>query len=325
MKKNQTIKQIVLTAVAVFGFGVCAMAQDTMDWYGNDEGTGTKHPTWEINDFPLNCYGKLYAYPTLCPPIYSDELKIVFGTISSICAVSGDTIFVQGIYQPATNEYPEDAPTSVYGGGYNGSFSFEIHYSDSSMNAYTYNERCLSDKQCQDINLQITCESNFATGKHGVTPCAEMWVGNTVINTNDTLGAYGVTQIHSLATFGQHDHGEGTVTISWTGFDGTPRQHVLYFIIDDHFYIDYVGYGVEENEDVSANGLRVYPNPAEDKVMLEAGETVLSVEVYNSLGQRVLRDSRGGNSLYVGSLANGLYILKAKTPAGTKYGKLIKK
>ena len=164
---------------------------------------------------------------------------------------------------------------------------------------------CLTDKQCEDINLQMTCESDFATGSG--SGCS-----------------FGVTQIPSLAT-PNHDFGDGTITITWTGFDGTPRQHVLYFIIDDHFYIDYVGYGVEENEIVSANGVRVYPNPAEDKVMLEAGETILSVEVYNSLGQRVLRDSRGGNSLYVGGLANGLYILKAKTPNGTKYGKLIKK
>ena len=131
-----------------------------------------------------------------------------------------------------------------------------------------------------------------------------------------------VTQIHSLATSG-HDHGEGTVTISWIGEDSTQRQHVLYFIIDDHFYIDYVGYGVNENEDVSANGLRVYPNPAEDKVMLEAGETVLSVEVYNSLGQRVLRDSRGGNNLYIGSLPTGVYFLKVETATETKHGKLM--
>ena len=258
--------------------------------------------------------------PEMVSPINSDELKIVV-IGGDICSISGDTLFVHGIYQPAFNEYPEYAPTSWYGCAYAGAFVFEIHYSDSILNHYELgSDKCLTDKQCEAINLQITCESDFATGKHCVSYCAAMGENN---NLEDSLAAFWVRQLPELAT-PYHDHGEGTVTISWTGFDGTPRQHVLYFIMDDHFYIDYVGYGVEENEDVSANGVRVYPNPTDGTFTIEA-ENIANVEIFDLAGQKVLTDRSGSRTINAGSLPTGVYFLKAETATETKYGKLIKK
>ncbi len=73
---------------------------------------------------------------------------------------------------------------------------------------------------------------------------------------------------------------------------------------------------------------RVYPNPANDFIMIEARRELSRIELFNYLNQPVLiKDEIGDNALrlYIGGLPKGFYILKATTSNGlTGVSRLIK-
>src|SRR5690606_6874896 len=64
--------------------------------------------------------------------------------------------------------------------------------------------------------------------------------------------------------------------------------------------------------------LSVYPNPGKDVVRLNIpyGVEMQSVEVFNALGQSVLRDN--DDTLEVSALATGVHLIRVNTDSGTK-------
>ena len=70
----------------------------------------------------------------------------------------------------------------------------------------------------------------------------------------------------------------------------------------------------------------VYPNPVNDVLFINSTDTLLSVEVYNLLGQQVLSVSPKNQDVKVDMsvLGAGAYVVKAATYAGVKTVKVIK-
>ena len=80
----------------------------------------------------------------------------------------------------------------------------------------------------------------------------------------------------------------------------------------------YTFYGAEttfqtwtEGVDELGNSLKVYPNPTTNMLNVE-GESMVSVEVYNTVGQRVMTQDVNGNKTQINteSLNNGIYFLR---------------
>ena len=73
--------------------------------------------------------------------------------------------------------------------------------------------------------------------------------------------------------------------------------------------------------------LRVYPNPAADRVMVEADEEILSVEVYDFTGRRVIREIVRNTicGMDVRTLNPGPYILQVETVSGRTAIRVVKK
>ena len=70
------------------------------------------------------------------------------------------------------------------------------------------------------------------------------------------------------------------------------------------------------SESIAENGLNIYPNPANSKIFVE-GENVSVVEVYNSLGQKVLTaEGTENTSVNVASFENGVYVVRVITNDG---------
>ena len=65
-------------------------------------------------------------------------------------------------------------------------------------------------------------------------------------------------------------------------------------------------------------GLKIYPNPTSSFLNIE-GEGMVSVEVYNTVGQRVMTQAVNGNSVQLNTegLGNGLYIVRIHANDGT--------
>jgi len=72
-----------------------------------------------------------------------------------------------------------------------------------------------------------------------------------------------------------------------------------------------VGIGIEE---INEYGLRMYPNPVKDKLFLELDKHAI-IRVYNSLGQKVLRQEYTKNNNYINlsKLDKGYYVIKIET------------
>ena len=79
--------------------------------------------------------------------------------------------------------------------------------------------------------------------------------------------------------------------------------------------------GIQDN--IEASGLRVYPNPARDRVVVEGMEAV-EVMVYNISGQMV-KCVRGTNEINVEGLAEGVYLVRIMDADGKVYTNKITK
>ena len=74
------------------------------------------------------------------------------------------------------------------------------------------------------------------------------------------------------------------------------------------------------DEDIS-----IFPNPTPDKCFMK-GKNILKVEVYNSLGEKIMEQKNVGNSsleIHLGNLIEGLYFAKITTDQNTITKKMI--
>lgn len=85
-------------------------------------------------------------------------------------------------------------------------------------------------------------------------------------------------------------------------------------------------FGISVNEFTLADGLRVYPNPADEFVMVKSeNSNIQSVDIVNINGQRLASFYVNGSEakLDLSNLHSGLYILLIQTEAGTATSKLL--
>jgi hypothetical protein len=86
------------------------------------------------------------------------------------------------------------------------------------------------------------------------------------------------------------------------------------------------GWGLNIN-DLTANGISIYPNPAKDNFTIKGLSTATyRVEIMNLNGSILKSVSANGNqTINIASLANNIYILKITNQDGTsQFAKLIK-
>ena len=80
-------------------------------------------------------------------------------------------------------------------------------------------------------------------------------------------------------------------------------------------------------EDYQIDGLKVYPNPVEDILTINANEDINEIIIYNMLGQVVLNQQPNSrqNSIDLGHLQTGIYLAKLKTDNGVTTKRIMKK
>ncbi|MEE4256535.1 MAG: T9SS type A sorting domain-containing protein, partial [Bacteroidales bacterium] len=67
--------------------------------------------------------------------------------------------------------------------------------------------------------------------------------------------------------------------------------------------------------EVSEDGIQIFPNPARDMVKLTSAAELISIKVFNNLGQAVIEKTVNGNSyqLNTSDLESGLYFIRLET------------
>jgi uncharacterized protein (DUF1684 family) len=80
------------------------------------------------------------------------------------------------------------------------------------------------------------------------------------------------------------------------------------------------------NDDFIFNGLRYYPNPANNVLNIENATEINSVSIVNALGQSVISKTVNGNAVQVdvSSLSKGIYFVTVNSGNASKTIKVIK-
>ncbi len=73
------------------------------------------------------------------------------------------------------------------------------------------------------------------------------------------------------------------------------------------------------------SSFEIYPNPATDYINLKNVNPNSKLFVYDVTGKLVLQSTITENTINIGSLYSGLYIIQVRDGNNTYYGKLIKK
>ena len=77
-------------------------------------------------------------------------------------------------------------------------------------------------------------------------------------------------------------------------------------------------------EDVSANQLSIYPNPAKSDIYINSEMPIKKVEIYSLAGALLLSDNNFTGKIAVSSLLKGIYLVKTYTDEGITVSKIVK-
>jgi hypothetical protein len=75
--------------------------------------------------------------------------------------------------------------------------------------------------------------------------------------------------------------------------------------------------GEDHVRDLLREPLRVFPNPATDRLWVEGAADGAPVALYTATGQLVRRGTISGGGLSLAGLPSGLYLLQVQQPGGT--------
>ncbi|NNF36120.1 MAG: T9SS type A sorting domain-containing protein, partial [Saprospiraceae bacterium] len=88
------------------------------------------------------------------------------------------------------------------------------------------------------------------------------------------------------------------------------------------FAADFTGSSSLDNI-IDENAVMIYPNPFRDQLIIESEDPIISTELFNIQGQRLLRSSES-TTLDVSEIANGVYFIRIETKDGGLMKKVIK-
>ncbi len=114
---------------------------------------------------------------------------------------------------------------------------------------------------------------------------------------------------------------DSTITVSDGGNGGNINVHLVSKVnnqncpADNWLTVTFTNVGIDDAEGVDVN---IYPNPANRIVNISCGEAISQVVIYNAIGQQVLVNNNGGNTvqLDLGNLAGGAYTMRIATADG---------
>jgi hypothetical protein len=239
------------------------------------------------------------------PPIYFKFVKDTF--------YAGDTA-VAYLYAGKTG----NPLKNTYGVGY------EANYTGSPLIANTGNVSPFCDYFCNGTELNYMRPDYINNNVRGVTVETN---GNTVKN---TTGKIAVLKFRLQDSFSHAYNPKGEKIyarlLSATAINNTGKELNIYGLNDSAIVLGskHKKNGIDIS--VSIPGLKIYPNPANNQLIVESGSTLLKkITIYNSVGQSILEmdNISGIKTIDVSCLIAGMYFIEMKTDTMTERQKLL--
>jgi len=165
---------------------------------------------------------------------------------------------------------------------------------------------------------------------------------DSIITTNLTVNLKPATPIvtqtvntlHSSAASGNqwYNAASGVITGA-TAQTYNPTSNAYYYVIvtingcssDSSSHYHYVNAGIEENE--NNNGIKVYPNPVSNELVIEmeGNKEKVLFEIYNSIGQSIYKGNLiEKTTVQTTNFAQGIYIFKLENGKVFEFKKIVK-
>jgi hypothetical protein len=90
-------------------------------------------------------------------------------------------------------------------------------------------------------------------------------------------------------------------------------------------YVEDIKSTVSTQDVIVAKDIKVFPNPASDKITIQSDVKVKRVDVYNLVGAKVKSFTNVENTIDVSSLRDGVYLIEIETTAGKVFARRIVK
>ena len=74
--------------------------------------------------------------------------------------------------------------------------------------------------------------------------------------------------------------------------------------------------GLNGIETINGLGLNIYPNPANEYLMISCTEQIVAAQISNLIGEQVISVSGQTNRLNISELSTGVYIIQIRTQSG---------
>lgn len=160
-----------------------------------------------------------------------------------------------------------------------------------------------------DDDMDILCAFAYPTTNN---TSAIAWIENT-----DGQGTFGTPQIISTElSFARMAYP--------SDLDGDGDQDVVSTSSSDDKVAWYENFTILGTADIETIGIKIYPNPAKDLLIVESPLEVNEVFIYNMLGAKLRQVSKNTNVISMANLPSGLLLVELVTEKGKIIEKIIK-
>lgn len=162
--------------------------------------------------------------------------------------------------------------------------------------------------------------ANFSYINYEVLTAVDPWNGGTISKVGDNHYGSEVTLTVTPA--------KNFVFLNWTEDDVVVSEDESYTftLTDNHYFIAHLRDVTSVGENAQ-QALNIYPNPVNDKLFIEANETISNVEIYNLTGVKILSQECNSDKveIEVSELQSGIYFIKMINGNSTETRSFIKK
>ncbi|MBO6057225.1 MAG: T9SS type A sorting domain-containing protein [Bacteroidales bacterium] len=162
--------------------------------------------------------------------------------------------------------------------------------------------------------------ANFSYINYEVLTAVDPWNGGIISKVGDNHYGSEVTLTVTPA--------ENFVFLNWTEDDVVVSEDESYTftLTDNHYFIAHLRDVTSVGENAQ-QALNIYPNPVNDKLFIEANETISNVEIYNLTGVKILSQECNSDKveIEVNELQSGIYFIKMINGNSTETRSFIKK
>jgi hypothetical protein len=179
----------------------------------------------------------------------------------------------------------------------------------------------------KNIKLSLAIKSDGAAQFLSI----EYWNGSSWSNANISSPSLSISADYALKTFDltnvtlANNNASLRLRLRFNGFDMSADDGKKVFI--NNIALEGVDTPLSVEEETFIKGLKVFPNPTDDFLKVQAGQMMEQVSLYNIFGQEVYSKRANTENLTIdmSNLSSGMYLLRIFTGNSSTSKKIIKK